>query len=127
MTTDWRIGVYGTSLTGEGRRTSPTSKAKKEITAKQEGRCLYCRIKIGATVRRNDKPVAVRPAWDHFVPFLYSRRNPRDGWVLACTICNAIKGCSMFSTVADAQKHIIERRAALGYETIEWSDTHGAD
>jgi 5-methylcytosine-specific restriction endonuclease McrA len=111
----WRAKVYA-PVTGAAQRSKPTRRQRDAITEKQNGCCLYCGLVIGATVRRRGKPVVIRPQYDHFVPYSYSRANPSSGWTLACHVCNGIKGSRIYATVLEAQEYIRQRWAALGYE-----------
>lgn len=112
---DWRRKVYGFSLSGAGRKKRPTKRIKDEVTATQNGCCLYCGLKLGSVVARRGTAVVLRPHWDHFVPYAYLYRNPRHNWVLACHVCNGIKGCRLFVTVMEAQSFIAEERQRRGY------------
>jgi 5-methylcytosine-specific restriction endonuclease McrA len=122
---EWRLKIYGGPLGGASRR-YPTKRMKEALIEKQHNRCLYCDHAIGTAIERRGKAVILRPQYDHFVPYAYSRRNPRDNWVLACHVCNGIKSCRMFSTVADAQRLIRDERARKGYvvHELDLEDSH---
>jgi 5-methylcytosine-specific restriction endonuclease McrA len=107
---------YIGAITGSGKRTRPKAAIKKEILAKQKGRCLYCDHLIGAIVRRRKDNVVLRINWDHFVPYAYGHTNAGTNWVAACHVCNNIKHCRMFDTVRDAKAFILARWADKGYE-----------
>lgn len=107
--------MYGRALGGGQRRSAP-ERVKRVIREKQGGRCLYCDLEIGTIVRRRSRDIMLRPEWDHFVPFSYSRANNRQNWVLACHICNNIKGPRLFTTVVEVQDYVLARWAAKGYE-----------
>lgn len=115
MSEDWRIKVYGGSVTGNGQRRRPKKSLRDAITTKQGGRCLYCELPIGTVVERRGNLVTLQPHWDHFVPYAYSRANPNQGWVLACHVCNGIKSGKVFTTVGEAQTYIRERWEQKGY------------
>lgn len=113
---DWRLAVYGgTRIVGTARRNSPRLADRQRILADQDDICLYCQIPIGAVVIRKGRDVVLRRNWDHFVPYAYVARNPGANWVLACHICNTIKGPRMFDTVQQARDVILPRREAKGY------------
>lgn len=115
---DWKLKVYGRALGGAGKR-QPSEKTKKMLVEKQHNRCLYCNHKIGSGIERRGKAVQLRAQYDHFVPFAYSRRNPRDGFILACHVCNNIKGPRLFVTVQDATDFIRVERDRRGYVVFE--------
>lgn len=118
-TAPWRSSVYpGHAITGSGRKRAPGATVRRRITARQEGRCLYCRFPIGSVVtrhRRTYDTLTLRAEWDHFVPFGYSQTNGGDNWVLACHVCNGIKWAHMFATLEEAREWIATRRAERGY------------
>ncbi|WP_431781744.1 HNH endonuclease [Streptomyces chumphonensis] len=114
---DWRRAVYGRSqISGIDTRRAPRAAERARLIAEQGNRCLYCDIPIGAVIRRWDKPVTLRLNWDHFAPYAYVARNPRDNWVLACHICNNVKRGRLFKTVQEAREAILPERIAKGYE-----------
>jgi hypothetical protein len=115
---EWKKRIYGHAITGDKRR-APTKRQKAALIEKQRNRCLYCEHVIGTVVERRGKPVILRPNYDHFVPFAYSRRNPRDGFALACHLCNGIKSCKIFTTIMEAQEFIRARRTKLGYIVLD--------
>jgi 5-methylcytosine-specific restriction endonuclease McrA len=106
----------GFTITGSGSRRRPRGSLCRAILAQQKGRCLYCNHKIGAVIMRRRNPVVLRVNWDHFIPYAYGNTNQAANWVAACHVCNAIKSCRMFDTVADAQRFILARWAEKGYE-----------
>lgn len=108
--------VYGRPITGAGRRRKPNKTIKERIVALQGNRCLYCEMPIGAKVTRRGNTVTLRLNWDHFIPHAYAAANSGDNWVIACHVCNGIKGPSLFDTILEAQLYIRPRWAKLGYE-----------
>jgi 5-methylcytosine-specific restriction endonuclease McrA len=114
---DWRRAVYGRShISGTDRRRTPPLAERARIIADQGNRCLYCEIPIGTTVSRQNRSVTLQLNWDHFLPYGYMARNPRDNWVLACHVCNKIKWGRFFKTVQEARDVILPARLAKGYE-----------
>lgn len=114
---DWRKTVYGRShISGVQNRKAPLLAERLRVQEAQGNRCLYCEIPIGATIWRRSRTVTLRVNWDHFVPYAYLARNPRNNWVLACHVCNAIKSCRMFDSVQAARAAILPVRIAKGYE-----------
>ncbi|GGM53517.1 HNH endonuclease [Dactylosporangium sucinum] len=105
---------FGYAITGAATRRYPPTRVRREITAKQRNRCLYCGHRIGTEVWRDNQRVQLRANWDHFVPYVYARANRNTNWVLACHICNLIKSCHLFSTVIEAQRFIRGRLAEKG-------------
>lgn len=127
---EWRLKIYGRPITGSGRRRTPTNAQREIITANQKNRCLYCDLRIGTVVWRGIYNVRLQVNWDHFVPYSYGRTNASSNWVLACHICNGIKGCRMFETVVEAQEYIRARWAKKGYTAptaAELAETTDAD
>lgn len=121
----WKLKVYGRAVAGDSKKRFPSKRIKREITECQRGLCLYCDLPIGSVVRRKGNDVALRPNWDHFVPYAYSRANSNQNWVLACHICNNIKGCRMFDTVIEAQEFIKACWLDKGYQHVAaWMDAH---
>jgi hypothetical protein len=97
-------------------RQHPRVAERNRAIEKQNNQCLYCEIPIGTPIWRHSKTVILRLNWDHFVPYAYLARSPRDNWVLACHVCNRIKSCRMFDTVQAAREVILPERVARGYE-----------
>lgn len=114
---DWRLRVYGRAPTdGVTTRQKPRVAERRRAIERQDNRCLYCEIPIGTPIWRRSKTVILRLNWDHFVPYAYLARSPRDNWVLACHVCNGLKSCRMFDTVQAAREAINPERIARGYE-----------
>lgn len=64
-----------------GKRRHPSPSVERDIILSQRGRCGYC----------NSSLTHQQIEWDHFIPFSYLGRNPRDNWVAACRTCNQSK------------------------------------
>lgn len=117
---DWRRSVYGRSqIGGNGVRRQPRRVDRERIIAQQGYVCLYCEIPISTKIWRKAREVILCAAWDHFVPYAYSQRNPAQNWVLACHVCNGIKTARMFADVETARRAILPERIAKGYEAPE--------
>lgn len=97
------------------KRRGPSRAHQKAQLDKQGGRCLYCDLEPGSYVQRNDTIVRLRLAWDHAVPFSYSRDNNNQNFVAACHVCNGIKTDLMFGDLDEAKAYILSKRAAKGY------------
>lgn len=114
---DWRLRVYGRApANGVTTRERPRVAERNRAIERQNNRCLYCEIPIGTPIWRRSKTVILRLNWDHFVPYAYLARSPRDNWVMACHVCNGLKSCRMFDTVQAAREAILPERIARGYE-----------
>lgn len=117
---DWRRVVYGSSqIGGTGVRRQPRRVERERIIAQQGYVCLYCEIPISTKIWRGSRDVILCAAWDHFIPYAYSQRNPSQNWVLACHVCNGIKTARMFADVEAARRAILPERIAKGYESPE--------
>jgi DNA-binding CsgD family transcriptional regulator len=123
----WRLTVYGGHrIDGNGSRQHPRAIDKQRISERQNNRCLYCDLPIGAEIMRWQQAgnkrngiVTLRAHWDHFVPYAYLLRNPSSNWVLACHVCNGLKLARIFHTVERAREFILPKRIAKGYESPE--------
>lgn len=114
---DWRLRVYGRGpANGTDRRRQPRVAERARIIAQQGNRCLYCEIPLGTTISRKGKDIVLRLNWDHFIPYAYVARNPRDNWVLACHVCNGLKRGRIFKTVQEVRATILPERQKKGYE-----------
>ena len=114
---DWRLRVYGRGpANGTDRRRQPRVAERARIVAQQGNRCLYCELPIGTIVERRGKDVVLRLNWDHFIPYAYVARNPRDNWVLACHVCNGIKRGRIFKSVQEVRDTVLPERLRKGYE-----------
>lgn len=114
---DWRRAVYGRGqISGVDRRRAPAIAERARIIAEQGNRCLYCEIPIGTIVDRRGRDVVLRLNWDHFVPYAYVARNPRDNWVLACHVCNGLKRGRIFKTIQEVRDVVLPERLRKGYE-----------
>lgn len=113
---EWKLVIYGRAVTGSGQRKKPSTAQREAILIRQGNRCLYCDLKIGSIVWRGVYNVQLHANWDHFVPYAYGQTNGGSNWVLACHVCNGIKGCRMFDSVIEAQEYIKERWAKKGYQ-----------
>lgn len=100
-----------------GRRKCPAW-LKDRISREQGGQCAYCGLPIGAIICRLDRsPVTLQEVFDHFVPLAYAQSNSENNWVMACQVCNAIKGDHVYPSMTSAQLAIRTRRIELGYES----------
>ncbi len=114
---DSYLAIYGRAIAGAARR-RPTPKQRLAIRDEQDDKCLYCDQSIGSLVLRRGHAVMLRPHYDHFIPFSFSSANRMANWVLACHVCNLIKHCMVFGTVAEAQRYVRARRQQLGYDLL---------
>jgi 5-methylcytosine-specific restriction endonuclease McrA len=115
----WHAKVYAGSDGIVGRRDRLRKELKELILARQHGCCLYCDNAFGSYILRKGKVILVMLSWDHFAPFVYSQRNPSDGWVAACRSCNHIKSAKYYDTLLEAQDAIRARRRVMGYVDSE--------
>jgi hypothetical protein len=116
---DWRLAVYGRGG-GQGgdQRRKPRKRDRDRVIAIQGNNCLYCELPIGVRIWRRANVVTLQPHWDHFVPFSYLLRNPETNWVLACHVCNGLKGSRVFESVHEARERVLPARLAKGYEDV---------
>lgn len=99
----------------EGRRRNPPKWAQKDRLEKQQNRCFWCDVEFGSVVLRDGKPIQLRIAWDHYIPYSFSQDNDAVNFVASCHICNGIKSDRCFGTVDEAKAYIAQRRIAKGY------------
>lgn len=91
-------------------------KIKREIKNAQNNKCFYCGHEIGSIYFYKGKHNLTKIHWDHFIPVIYSRNNQKENYVMACNICNLIKGTKIFDDVAAARKYIEHKIKTKGYK-----------
>ena len=101
------------------QRKRPCRAAQAAILAQQEDLCLYCGSRFGEWQTRGGRSFRVRVAWDHNVPFAYSRDNAEQNFVAACYLCNSIKSSMMFQSLDEARVYILSRRQQMGCEDTD--------
>lgn len=89
---------------------------KREINEEFGHRCAYCGIKLGSVVSKQGRHKLLEPNYDHFVPFAHRQSRARMNWVLACCVCNNLKGSDLYETPGDVVSAIADRR--VKYELI---------
>jgi len=105
-------------------RKRPPTHVQADVLIEQNNMCLYCGHPFGDLIVRNGNDwVWLSINWDHFVPFALSNRNPDDGWVAACQLCNSYKGSLVFSDVRDVRTHILERAIANRHDPLPFWNT----
>lgn len=102
------------SLSSPFRKTPPKA-IKKLILDQQQNKCLYCEIEFGSFIFKGTRPILVKLAWDHQIPFAYAQNNKNQNFCAACQICNGIKSSIMFQTVDEAKLHIMHIREKKHY------------
>lgn len=80
------------------RRQLPDS-LKGNINEEFQHRCAYCRMMIGGVVMRRGRYYLQEPEYDHFRPFSNSHDNSAGNYVLACSICNNLKGTDLYESI----------------------------
>lgn len=98
-------------------RKIPPIEVRKRILEKQQNRCLYCELEFGSIIFRKTKPMLVKLAWDHQIPFAYAQNNKDQNFCASCQVCNGIKSSIMFQTLDEAKLHILHIRKRKGYSS----------
>lgn len=101
-----------------GRRRIPPKDDQDAQLCAQDDRCFYCRNRFGELIQVYDRPVKLRPCWDHLVPYSYSQNNHTYNFVAACQLCNGIKAAKMFDTVEEAVEYVAAGWQRKGYESL---------
>jgi 5-methylcytosine-specific restriction endonuclease McrA len=100
---------------GDAKRKYLSTINRKLILKSQDYRCIYCEKAFGSIVERKGEKIILQVAFDHAIPFAYSRSSREESFVAACHICNAIKHSFIFRSIEDAQLALKLRREQKGY------------
>lgn len=95
----------------------------RTLAEDQDFLCAYCLVRLGSVVSRPGKSDVVTTAQvDHIVPVSWSGAPMEHlaNLVVACQVCNAMKGDLVFESISDAMRHLNRAWAAKGY-SVPWS------
>ena len=75
------------------------NKLKKVLLEQQQNCCYYCYQEMGKACYFKKKVIALRPELDHVLPYSYKQDNSNSNIVVACQVCNSVKGSKVFDSM----------------------------
>ena len=103
----------------------PNLQIRMKILKFQEWKCIYCGLKFGTKILKDNIPIILRLNWDHFIPRKYLKKEyilesykkdwNNENFVAACHICNTIKNDKVFNSIFQASVFIRINWKKLGY------------
>lgn len=112
---NYKIKVQRQGTTGCRKR--PSAKAQKTLLEKYEQGCAYCHLKFGDVVVRDKaplRPIVLKLAWDHRIPYAYSGDSSDENFVPSCHVCNGLKSSKIFDTLEECGEYLRTLRRQKG-------------
>lgn len=94
-------------MSDNGVRRACPADHKRELLDQQGFVCIYCAEPFGSIVRRRGKLILTVAHCDHAVPLAYLNANPRWNWVVACNLCNTVKGSKVFHSISEVRAYVL--------------------
>ena len=103
---------------GQAKRKRLRIKDMSYQIQKQNNRCFYCGREFFSYIFNKGKTIQLGIHCDHINPFAYLADNKRSNFVLACNVCNLLKGSMYFKTTEEAQDYLRSKWRSRGYEDL---------
>jgi len=94
------------------RRGGVPKHIKKEITAAQNNKCIYCGNDLNGWYWDVNKCRYIKYVthFDHFLPWSSRQDDHKSNLYATCSLCNLIKYSKIFKDIEEAKAHILPRR-----------------
>jgi len=98
------------------REDYPIAKIKQELLEEEGNICQYCGYEFGTPYSRNGRFRGyLKPTLDHTIPFSFTMTTKKEESVLACQVCNMLKGSKIFNNFADMIFFILKQWNRKGF------------
>jgi hypothetical protein len=91
------------------KRRSLSVGQREDILERQSFSCFYCCHYFDIVVKRKGKTFALRPHFDHVVPFVYCGDSNEKNLVATCHLCNLWKSDRVFNSLEEIQAYLKEK------------------